>query len=242
MNTDGTQIQLNSWPQQRNLRRGMLLMLGMILLYPFFTHYIFPGSVELLVPAIGEMAARCAYELPGWLYGGLALILALRWQRWTFANLGLRSPTWSSLGWGLLGVIATFALALIVKALFSGLPQPAEDLLANGAYLRGSLPYALLIAIRAGVVEEFLYRGLLVEQLTRLTGRPWLAISLSGLIFLFSHGLSFNWMQMAMAAVATVILSLMYFIRRDLWANIFAHFLIDFISFMHVLPQNANTI
>lgn len=242
MSTDGTQIQLDSRPQQRNLQRGMLLMLGIVLLYPFFIHYIFPSSVALLVPSMGEMAARCAYELPGWLYGGLALILALRWQRWTFANLGLRPPTWSSLGWGLLGVIATFALALIVKALFSRFPQPAEDLLADGAYLRGSLPYALLIAIRAGAVEEFLYRGVLVEQLARLTGRPWLAISLSGLIFLFSHGLRFNWVQMGMAAVATLILSLMYFIRRDLWANIFAHFLIDFISFMHVLTQHSNSI
>ncbi len=211
-----------------------LALVAWVLCYPLFSKFVVPHA-PAAASVLDEMRVRVLNEAPRWLYAGVALLLALRWQRSTPAALGLRRPgamTWFA---GLAGSVLAFALAVAARTALAGLDPPPDDPAAVAAMIHGSLGYAAIMAVGAGVVEEVLYRGVLVAALTRLTRRPIASVLLSGVAFVLAHGLSFNWLQMAMAAMATIALSLLYVWRRDLVANAFAHALIDFISFAQTL-------
>jgi membrane protease YdiL (CAAX protease family) len=97
----------------------------------------------------------------------------------------------------------------------------------TGAY-HPSLPVLVLITLRAGAVEEFFYRGYAVERLQSLTGNKWLAGLVPLAIFAAAHyrqGLG----GIIAASVLGAIFTSYYLMRRDLIANITAHFLADFV-------------
>ena len=52
---------------------------------------------------------------------------------------------------------------------------------------------------------------------------------------MLAHGLKFNWVQLTMAAMATIALTVVYLWRRDLASNVIAHALIDLVSFARAL-------
>jgi len=91
-----------------------------------------------------------------------------------------------------------------------------------------------MVVIRAGVVEEFFYRGYAIERLQQVgLNRFWAAI-IPLLIFGFAHGTN-GWANIILALALGAILTIFYLWRRDLVANMIGHFLIDFASV--VLPR-----
>jgi uncharacterized protein len=238
---EGTRMHVQATPvlvaASRNRRSDLLhtlVLIVLVLFYLPFAAYICP-PVEPLILAWGEIAGRTLHELPRWLYLGAVLLVFTRWAGRPLAELGVRKPTWDVLVWALLAIVGTFALALVAKAVVAGIPHPDENVLANAAELRWSLGYAAWVALRAGVVEECLFRAVLIEQLAVLCTRRWLAAILAGSIFVSVHALSFDWFQLLMAAAASVVLTLVYMRRRSLLASIVAHVLIDMIGFSHLL-------
>lgn len=217
-----------------------IVLIALVLLYSPFSAFICP-RIEPLVLVWGETPGRILHELPRWFYMAAVLLLLVRLSGRPLRDIGLRQPGWDTLRWALIAVVSTFALALTLKALVAGIPHPAEDLVANAAELRWSWIYAGWVALRAGVVEEVLFRGVLIEQLAILSGRRWLGAILSGVIFVSAHSISFDWFQLLMASAATVALTLVYMQRRNLPATICAHVLIDLIGFSQLLLK-TNTI
>ncbi len=55
---------------------------------------------------------RLVAELVLWCLLGLVLAIVLLWERQPVSTLNLRSPRWSSLGWGLLLAAVTYAVML----------------------------------------------------------------------------------------------------------------------------------
>jgi membrane protease YdiL (CAAX protease family) len=96
--------------------------------------------------------------------------------------------------------------------------------------IHGSLGYAFFLALRGGVVEEILYRGLAIEQLTVLTGRRWFAAVIATLFFIAIHMSRFDLVQLIPIATASTGFAVLYLWRRNLWINIVAHFLIDAVA------------
>jgi uncharacterized protein len=221
-------------PDRASLRDAVSVCL--VLLYIPFAAFISP-PVEPLVLAWGELGGRVLHELPRWIYVLTVLMLFVRWNGRPLHDIGLRVPGWDVLGWALLGTFGTVALALTAKALTEGIPHAEEDVVANIAELRWSWGYAICIALRAGFVEEILFRGILIEQLAVLTRRRGLSAVIAGALFVSAHALKFDWFQLLMATMATVALTLVYLPRRNLLAAIAAHTLIDMISFSHLLAN-----
>ena len=219
-----------------NAKLLAVALTALVLLYIPFTWFMSP-PIEQLVLAWGEIIGRVLRELPGWLYLAGVLLLLARWSGRPLADIGLRKPAWDTLLWTVIAVLATFALALLLKGLVAAIPRPAENFVADAAELRWSWGYAGFVALRAGVVEEVLFRGVLIEQLAVLSGRRWLGAVLAGLIFVGAHTHQFNWFQLLMAATATVVLTLVYMRRRNLLATICAHVLIDVVAFGHLLQK-----
>lgn len=217
-----------------------IVLIALVLLYAPFAAFICP-TIEPLVQVWGETLGRILHELPRWLYMAAVLLLMVRLTGRPLRDIGLRQPGWGTLRWALIAVVGTFALALALKALVAGIPHPSENLVVNAAELRWSWIYAGWVALRAGVVEEVLFRGVLIEQLAILSGRRWLGAVLSGLVFVSAHALFFDWFQLLMASAATVALTLVYMQRRNLPATICAHVLIDLVGFSQLLLK-TNTI
>jgi len=96
------------------------------------------------------------------------------------------------------------------------------------------LPVWLLVFIvfRAGVAEELFYRGYAIERIESLGLNRFLAVVIPLTIFGVAHWTG-GWANILIALALGVILSVFYVWRRDLVANMIAHFLVDFIGNIH---------
>jgi len=124
---------------------------------------------------------------------------------------------------------------------YSVLQQPEHADSQAAALARGSVGYALCLAVRAGVVEETLFRGLAIEQLNLLSGNRWLAASVATLGFILIHALRFDLIQLIPIAAVSVILTALYLWRHDLLANIIAHVLVDGVGLVTLALQTPKT-
>ena len=214
----------------RSSRMVILTCLALILIFPFFSVPV-QGSYRQLAPSLGTVGARVLTESAIWCYALATLVIALRGEPRTLAGIGLRRPSWAAVLTGLAGALAMLIAGQSGNYLdYTMLRAPARSDTQAVAIVSGSVIYALCLAIRAGVVEELLFRGLAIEQLTTLTGRRWLAACISGLTFVLVHALRFDLAQLVPIAAVTIVLTGLYLWRRNLLANIVAHVFIDSIG------------
>jgi len=210
------------------VRRGpIFLCLGLMLLFPLFSTTM-EHAVGSLARIHGELPARAISEGAIWSYGAVVLAIALFGERRTLASIGLGRPgIWAPL-WGIGAAIALLALGGVASFItYQVLHAPNHTPAQIEALVRGSLDYALLLAIRAGVIEEIFYRGLAIEQLTVLTGNRLLAAAVATLAFVAVHLVHFDLRQLIPIAMVSVGLATLYLWKRNLWINIIAHTLID---------------
>jgi membrane protease YdiL (CAAX protease family) len=134
--------------------------------------------VSLILPWLG---------LAGW-----PLIVG-RWKGpgWR-ASFGF-APRWSTLGWGALGGVATFAAIVVGSVVVATLVGQTPDSAAADAALQiKDVPVAyalmlLLIAFGAPFVEELAFRGLFWGAIVKRWGRPWVATIVTGVVFGLFH-------------------------------------------------------
>jgi membrane protease YdiL (CAAX protease family) len=222
-------------------RLPILLCLGLIAAYPVISTGA-EGFVSRLAPQLGEVPARLATEAAIWAYGALVLAIALVGEPRSLASIGLRRPTILTPLWGLVAAIGLLALGGLASFVtYKVLQAPNHTAAQIEALVRGSLIYGLSMAVRGGVIEEVLYRGLAIEQLTVLTGQRWLAALIATLVFVAVHMTHFDLVQLIPIAVAGTGLAAIYLWRRNLWINIIAHVLIDALA-MSVVALKATSL
>jgi membrane protease YdiL (CAAX protease family) len=169
----------------------------------------------------------------------LALTAFVLWLVTAKERLPLSSIGWQtgriarSLGRGFLLSLVCLAAAIGLILLYRSMGIAYGE----GPGLSRSVPVAMLTVMRAGIAEEVLYRGFAIERLQVLTGYKWVAASLP--LILFS---AFHYRQglpgIGIAFLLGAILTAFYMWKRDLLANIFGHFLTDFIPNI-LLPPPA---
>jgi membrane protease YdiL (CAAX protease family) len=94
----------------------------------------------------------------------------------------------------------------------------------------------ILLAFRAGFMEEILCRGYPIERLNRLAGRIWPGALISLFIFTILH-LPGSGLGSTVGVVLPVgaILTELYVWKRNLTLNIAVHFLVDLLALV-LLP------
>jgi membrane protease YdiL (CAAX protease family) len=149
--------------------------------------------------------------------------------------------SWESLGLGRarLGQTALLSVGLFVAvaaalgallAVLSALGIPA----LQGDDIDRPLWLLAVMCFRAGTLEELTYRAVAIDRVALLTKSKTLAWLLPALLFGALHypqGLS----GILIAIVAALVLSACFLWKRNLWANMSVHFLVDFIPNV-VLP------
>ena len=186
---------------------------------------------EIPLPAGGAVAVRLAKEA-WWIALGAAVIFwVTRVERRPLASIGLRRPTGATFGWAAVMLVLLIASVMLSYAVI----MPALGLPMNRAAagkivaLPGWLQFAIFL--RAGIVEEILYRGYPIARLEQLTGSKWIAALLPGLAFVGAHYFYWGAGQLVVVAFATVILSAFYLWKRDLVSCMIAHAATDIIGF-----------
>lgn len=160
----------------------------------------------------------------------LALTAALLWivikgERLPLTSIGFQTGRIGrSLAWGFALAIACFAAVITILAVYSSIGIHYGE----GQSIARALPVTSLAVLRAGISEEVLYRGYAIERLQQITGSKWVAAAISLVLFAgfhFRQGLP----GIGIAFLAGLVLTAAYLWKRDLIANIFAHFLVDFV-------------
>ena len=211
-------------------RLPILVCLGLVLIFPILSVPV-QRATAVLAPHVGEIIARIVTEGTIWLYAMVVLGISLFAERRTLASIGLRRLNLVTVLWGFGGAVALLALSALASFVtYTVLHQPNHSPAQIEAMVRGSLVYALFLALRGGVVEELFYRGLAIEQLTSLTGSRWFAAMSATSVFVLVHALRFDLLQLIPIAVASFGFTGLYLWRRNLLVNMIAHCLIDAVA------------
>ncbi|MBX2929783.1 MAG: CPBP family intramembrane metalloprotease [Saprospiraceae bacterium] len=147
-------------------------------------------------------------------------------------KLGLDSIGLNFTGWGKSILLAFGIMVCTLAAILVGIfisQQLGWSFGESKAFDALSLWTITLVVIRAGVAEEVFMRGYLLERLTTISGSKWIAGALSLIPFALFHYQGQGWAGVLISFNAGLVLTIFYFWKRDLKANIIAHFLIDFI-------------
>ena len=179
---------------------------------------------------VGETATLTAYlarELGVFLLLGLLLWLIRCGENRPFASIGwhTRGMGRSAL-WGGLGTVLVYA-AMVPCV---GLAYLLHWKLGLQSPPRFTPPlWAMAITVlRAGITEEVFYRGYAMERLESLTGSRHAALWLTIIPFSLFHFRQ-EPAGILIAFAAALVLSVMYLKRRDLKANMLAHFIVDLV-------------
>lgn len=152
-------------------------------------------------------------------------------ERRPFSSVGFRRPSWKDLLWAIVaGVLILACLVLIYDVVFPALHWSEGQQLGQ----LGAIPYWLqcLIVVRAAVSEELLFRGYAVERLQALSGSRVVAGALSCAVFTLDHVGYWGWHHILVAGSAGAMLTVFYMWRRNLWASMLVHFMIDGAAFL----------
>ncbi|WP_033288634.1 CPBP family intramembrane glutamic endopeptidase [Amycolatopsis jejuensis] len=158
----------------------------------------------------------------------LLLLYVLVIERESLASLGLRAMKRKDLWWALGGAAVFIVFGEGLYLLLHGPGFDANS--GHGMFLAFSIVAKIAILLNAAVYEEFLFRGLLMERLIRLTGRTWPAAIVSFLVFAGLHYLSGSSglvETLTRIVVGSAVLVVVYARTRNTYAAIIAHAICD---------------
>jgi uncharacterized protein len=165
-----------------------------------------------------------------WASAAALLVIIRRGERLPMRSIGLGTARWwMSILWGL--IIAVVSAAVVGSLVYlTGYGHGP----GSAAFEKLPLWLITLIVLRAGVVEEFFYRGYAIERLRMIgLGRFW-SITIPLVIFSLGHW-SGGAANILIALAAGGILTGFYLWRRDLVANMIGHGFVDFVA--NVVPR-----
>lgn len=158
----------------------------------------------------------------------MVALIAFNWLGMLPGELGLLPLR--PLDW--LITLVTLILAMVAAGTINSfIPSPGNEKISTRWLFQLPLSIRLLLALTAGVCEEFLFRGFGISVLTRLTKNRWLAGLLSLLAFTVGHVALFGWTSIVLVpAVLGLILTLLFLLRGNLFNGVIVHTLIDTIG------------
>jgi membrane protease YdiL (CAAX protease family) len=182
---------------------------------------------------LGPVAQTLVREVVCWTLAAIVLVILVRWERCPLGSIGLRWPSWRSLLLGLLGFVVlsiTYGLGTLLQATLHlpGTERGLAQLLVLPVWLR------VLLVVRAGVVEEILYRGYAIERIAWLSGSRWVGALVPLVVFSLAHVPFWGAAHLLVVLPAAVVLTCLYLWKRDLTVNMTAHFLADCVGILVV--------
>lgn len=173
-------------------------------------------------------------EVGLWLLLLFSIILWIYFvEKRTIASIGWKKVTsktvFVGIGLGLVAFILFGISNVVIQAMGLQLNQEVGELFASQPIF-----VLMIIALRAAVVEEVLYRGYAFERINELTKSKWIAALVPVIIFMLAH-LSWGIGHLLFIFFAGGLFMLVYISKRNLGLVIIAHLVTDIIA-MLILP------
>ena len=153
--------------------------------------------------------------------------VVLRVEKRPLASIGLHTRNFGkSLAWSILIAAACLGTAILIMLILQAFGGSYGDPKA----FFGLSPWTVtLITLRAGIAEEFMMRGYLLNRIEEWTGSSRWAVILTLVPFALLHYTQ-GPAGILISFVLGGILTAFYVWKRDLKSNIVAHFLVDFLA------------
>jgi membrane protease YdiL (CAAX protease family) len=154
-----------------------------------------------------------------------SLLLLLPWlSRMRVSDLGMRWPNGRTVGIGLAGAVAMYAVTIAIANLqFAVTHQKPEEAVISmfaGAHdLSLEIAFVVLAVVLAPFVEELTFRGFFFNALLRYTP-VWVAAVISGCVFGLTHGSLSAFLPLAGSGV---VLAYVYYLTGSLPASMITH-------------------
>ncbi len=210
----------------RSNARRLQIVLGLLLSI---------GSAELPLDRLGarlRVGPLLGRELLWWALVTVVFLYVLLIEKRQLSSIGCRRFGLRDVGGAIAaGVLLIVGIMLISTVVFGALHLQMNTRVMN-RLLATPLYYRLLLVTRAAVAEETLFRGYPIERLGELTGSAVLAFFVSWAAFTIAHLGAWGWAQLIVAGFGGIVLTLLYFWRRNLWVNMMAHWIADGAGFL----------
>lgn len=173
-------------------------------------------------------------EVLWWVIALGLLLYVVAVERRPLASIGFKAPRISDVVWAVVaGILMVVGIALIAVLLLPALHLSVTKQMAGA--LQTPIWFRVAQVSRAAVVEEILFRGYGMERLAEVTSSRLISAITTWLLFTAAHLSSWGLGQVIIAAFGGAVLTLLYVWRRNLWANMIAHWLTDAAGF--ILPH-----
>jgi membrane protease YdiL (CAAX protease family) len=174
-------------------------------------------------------------EVLWWVLGLGLLLYVVAVERRPLASIGFKAPRISDVVWAVVaGLLMVVGIALIAVLLLPALHMSVTKQMAGA--LQTPIWFRVAQVSRAAVVEEILFRGYGMERLAEVTSSRLISAITTWLLFTAAHLSSWGLGQVIIASFGGAVLTLLYVWRRNLWANMIAHWLTDAAGF--ILPHH----
>lgn len=179
-----------------------------------------------------ELGPNYGTEILWWVLTLALYAYVLGAERRPLSSIGFHRPRVLDI---VLAVITGVLMVAGIVAIYN-LVFPLLHLEVNmkemGKLLHTPFWYRVLLVTRAAVAEETLFRGYPIERLEEWSGSRWLAGVVTCAAFTYAHLASWGAAQLIIAGYGGVLLTILYLWRRNLWANMLAHWIADGAGFL----------
>lgn len=165
-------------------------------------------------------------ENPGasivWKTLAAAILIGLIWrfEKRSLASVNVKQPSEQDVTWAFYFFGITMTWYWLASTIFPPVQSEGVNTIARLHPL-----IVLGIVLTSATVEELFYRGYLIERLRELTGRLWIAVIVSGVLFVYPHVQFFGTSWLLYHGVGAALLYVLYLWRKNLLAVMLLHLL-----------------
>ena len=203
----------------KTAQKANMFMLGWLLCVPEIMGQILETEPRLqqLPPLVFQVVTHTMMFLVP------CLIALWVWRKDWRAMLPLRGMGWKNAGMVVLLMVLAQPIMMFVSALSTLLFENTTATAVGGMAAQGGLwPTMLVIAVLPAILEEVMFRGILLAGYRRQS--IWVAVLVNGLFFGMMH---LNPQQFLYAFLLGMLFTYMVRCTRSLWTGILAHFMVN---------------
>jgi membrane protease YdiL (CAAX protease family) len=197
---------------------GLFISYFSIVLIGMLLKAIHGGPLDDLWTVVREVITFMAVGLLFW--------IIIKKEHLSLDSIGITQKPWKQTA---LWTVIIFLFCLIGAVASLGIIKASGSEFGKSApKVKLSLLTTTLVMLRAGIAEEVFFRGYILERLQVMLRSRWAAILLSVIPFAllhYSQGVPGIFISFIMGSILTAT----YLWKRNLKANMIAHFLVDFI-------------
>jgi len=161
-----------------------------------------------------------------WIVVIFLLLIIFFWEKKPLNSIGIKKITKMDVIWGFVVLIIQVLSNVVIERLVILLHLVSQSSETVHVLM---LPYSLKIflVLTAGITEEIIFRGYLIERIDLLSGHLVFSAILSYFVFIIFHIPFWGFGGAIQIAVWTIPITILYVRRRNLTTCIFIHLIYD---------------